>query len=394
MADAASDPKASAIGQPAARALRRRRSTLDDRQLRDIGLTVLAAAALTLLTIVAFNYLPRYEMPGQDFMDNADFRDGFEGWEIGGIVTLDEVEVGLATLQNRDPDDFVYLRRTLELPPGQTSLLLSADVATDEVRGGEERWAAARIYLVQQTDGGDYVWNQPHMLVELVGTARRHHVEDVFEIPASIDRVTLGIELAHATGQFEVANLRLARLDELPAFRLVATLLVAGWCVLIVRVGWSVMRSIALPKVRALLVITVALLVAGTFMPATLRQHLLDSLASGFGLHGIDPAALGHAAVFALLALFVRSGRPRDPLLLHLSCWALAGAAAEVLQLLTVDRSPSGRDWLADLVGVMIGLTLAEIGLVVERLLRPARKRRSRVGFPHSDRPSAWPGRS
>jgi len=386
---AASDPKTSAIGASARGAVRRRRAALDDRQWREIGLTVLAAALLTVLTIVTFNYLPRYDFPGEDLLDNADFRHGFEGWEIGGIVTLDEVELGLATLQNRDPDDFVYLRRTLELPPGQTSLLLSADVATDQVVGGQERWAAARIYLVQQNDHGDLVWNQPHMLVELVGTARRHHVEEVFEIPSSIERVRLGIELAHATGQFEIANLRLARLDELPVFRLAATLVVAGWCVLIVRVGWSVLRSIALPKVRALLIVTIAMLFAGTFMPATVRQQLLDSLAGGFGLRFADPDTLGHAVVFALLALFVRTGRPRDPLLLHLSCWALVGAAAEVLQLLTVDRAPSTSDWLADVAGITLGLALAEIGLIIERLLRPPRKPRPSIGNP--DRSRAWP---
>ena len=88
---------------------------------------------------------------------------------------------------------------------------------------------------------------------------------------------------------------------------------------------------------------TLALLAGGVFMPSVVRQEIIDSLASGFGLRLADPDAFGHALAFALLALLVRSGRPRDPLLLHLACWLLVGAATEVLQLFTPDRDAAGR---------------------------------------------------
>jgi len=110
-------------------------------------------------------------------------------------------------------------------------------------------------------------------------------------------------------------------------------------------------------------------------MPSTLRQVLINNLADGFGIHTAYPDALGHAAVFALLALLVRAGRPHDPLLLHASCWILAGAVSEVLQLLTFDRAPEAADWLADVAGTAIGLALAELGLHLERLLTPAKKK-------------------
>lgn len=100
--------------QPARRG---RRRALDRERLRAIALIVLGATVLTLLTILAFTQLPHYHTPGRGILDNADFRAGFDGWEIGGLVTLDERELGLAILQNRDPEQTVYLRRTVDLPP-------------------------------------------------------------------------------------------------------------------------------------------------------------------------------------------------------------------------------------------------------------------------------------
>lgn len=370
-----------------ARAARRRRGGLGPRELRAVGLSMVVAALLTLLTILTFYHLPRYDLAAEPLLDNLDFRDGFRGWDTLGLITLDEGELGRAILQNRKPDHPVYLRRAIELPKGRKSLLVSAEVASERVRSGEEAWQTARIYLVQEAPNGTWLWNQPNQLVHLVGDSRRHRVAKIFEIPGTIDRALLGIELAYATGQFEIANLQVALVDELPLFRLVATLLVAAWCLLVAWVVWRVMGGVRSRKVRGLILATVALLVAGTFMPSTVRQHIIDSFAAGFGLDFIAPDTLGHAAVFALLALLVRGGRRRDPLLLHLSCWVLVGAALEALQLLTADRTPSARDWFADAMGAAIGLALAELGFWLERRLRPPKKPRPERPPPFSQRP-------
>ena len=142
--------------------------------------------------------------------------------------------------------------------------------------------------------------------------------------------MTLGIELPYTTGRMEVANLDLAIVDERTSFRLAAALLVCGWSLLAFRVTSGLYRSIRIALVRSWLLATLAVLVIGVFMPAQLRGQLIDRLATGFGLRLPDPDAFGHAILFGLLALLVRIGRPRDPLLVHLSCWLLVGAATEV----------------------------------------------------------------
>ena len=242
---------------------RRRPRALAGTQLRALAVAVVAAVVLALLTILTFAYLPRYEDDGRPILANADFRDGFRGWQLEGLVSLDERELGRATLQNRDRARAVRLRRTVELPPGRTSLRLRAEIATSRVERGEEPWQSARVYLVQQTRDGTELWNQAHLLVDLIGTTARQRYETVFEVPSTIAAVALGIELAYATGSMEIAGLELAIVDERAPFRLVATLLVCGWSLLAFWVVDGLYHGIGAPRVRRWLLATLALLVVG-----------------------------------------------------------------------------------------------------------------------------------
>ena len=358
------------------RRARRRRQSLDGSALRALTLAVVATTVLALLTIVTFGYMPRYQADGRPVLDNADFRDGFRGWQVEGLVTLDEAELGHAILQSLEPAGEVSLSRTITLPEGPTSLRLRADVATSRVEHGHEPWQTARVYLVQQAADGTLLWNEPYQLVNLIGTTPRQHFEAVFDVSGAVPKVTLGIELPYTTGRMEVANLDLEIVDERTSFRLVAALLVCGWSLLAFRVTSGLYRSIRIGLVRNWLLGTLAVLVIGVSMPAELRQQLIDGLATGFGLRLRDPDAFGHAVLFGLLALLVRIGRPRDPLLVHLSCWLLVGAATEVLQLLRPDRSPEAGDWLIAAIGTTVGLALAETGLLIQRRMARARKAR------------------
>ncbi|HEX3209583.1 MAG TPA: hypothetical protein VHQ91_09405 [Geminicoccaceae bacterium] len=333
--------------------------------LRALMLAIGLAALLALLTIATFAYLPRYQADGHSVLDNTDFRDGFRGWRTAGLVTLDEAEVGHAILQNHGPQREVYLRRTISLPPGPISLRLSTDAATSGVEQGPEPWQTARVYLMPGTPAGTGLREDEKTLASLVGTAPRRHFEAVFDFVGASE-VTLGIELP-TSGRIEIANLDLTIVDERTSFRLAAALLVCGWSLLAFRVASGVYRGVRLPLVRQWLVGVLSVLVAGLFVPVVLRRELIDRLATGFGMPMPYPDAFGHALVFALLALLVRIGRPRVPLLVHLACWLLVGAAVEVLRLFAPDRSPDAASWLVSAIGTVLGLAVAEIGLWLRR---------------------------
>jgi hypothetical protein len=346
--------------------LARRRS---DGQRRVIMTTIALVIVLALATILAFRHLPRYQLPGRSILINGDFQAGFAGWQIDGLISLDETEVGMAVLQNRDAGHSVYLRRVLRLPPGRTSLRLAADVATDRVDGGEGPWQRARVYLVERTSDGRDLWDRPHQLVGLVGSTSRRRYEHIFEIPSAIPEVVLGIELPHATGSLEVAALELTVLEEQPVFRLVAALLVCGWSLLFFWVISGIYDTIKSSMVRRALLVTLGLVFVGVFTPATLRHQVVGGVAARLGLGLADPAALGHTVIFGLLAFLVRLGRPRDSILLHLSCWLLLAAVVEILELLSANGTPSAGDWLTYALGTVLGLGLGEIAQHVQRWL-------------------------
>jgi hypothetical protein len=351
---------------------RRRRGSPEPGGLRALSLAIGLAGLLTLLTLATFAYLPRYHPDDRPLLDNADFRDGFRGWQRAGLVTLNEAEVGYAILQNADPQREAYLRRTISLPRGPITLRLSADVATSRVEQGREPWQTARIYLAPRAADGTEIRGDARTLASLVGTTPRQHFEAIFEF-AGAPAVTLGIELPFTSGRMEIAKLDLTLLDERIWFRLAAALLVSGWSLLAFLVASGVYRSVRLPPVRHWLVGVLFVLVAGLFVPAPLRRQLIDHLATGFGVRLLDPDAFGYALVFALLALLVRVGRPRVPLLVHLLCWLLLGAVVEVLQLFAAGRSPETSRWLIGALGTVLGLAVAEIGLRAGRLLERTR---------------------
>jgi hypothetical protein len=359
----------------AAAAARRRtgwRRWLDGvRRWRMVVLAITTTLALILGTIVTFLDLPRYQLPGQPILDNADFGAGFRGWQVEGLVSLDESEPGAARLQNRDPEASAFLRRTIDLPPGRTSLRLAIDLATTGVTPGDASWKAARVYLVQKTADGRYDWNRPHMLAVVAGTTSRQRYEGIFEMPGTVPRAMLGIELAYATGSMRIADLELAQLEEQPTFRLAASVLVAGWSLLGFWAVESVYRSIRSSMIRSWLLATAGVLAASLLMPSLLRQALIDGLGRGLGFELANPDAVGHGLVFGLLALLLRCGRSRDPLGLHLACWLLLAMATEIVQLFTPDRDPELGDWLVDAIGASLGLLVAEIGLRLQRRLRP-----------------------
>jgi hypothetical protein len=347
------------------------------RRWRMVVLAITTTLALVLGTIVTFLDLPRYQLPGRPVLDNADFTAGFRGWQIEGSVGLDESEAGAARLENRDPGTSALLRRTINLPPGRTSLRLAIGIATTAVIPGDASWQAARVYLVQKTADGRLDWNQPHMLAVVTGTTSRQRYEGIFEMPGSVPRAMLGIELAYATGSMWIADLELAQLEERPVFRLAASVLVAGWSLLGFWVVERVYRSIRSPVIRRWLLATAGVLAAGLFMPSLLRQALIDGLGRGFGFELANPDAVGHGLVFGVLALLLRCGRSHDPLGLHLACWLLLAMATEIVQLFTPDRDPELGDWLVDAIGASLGLLIAEIGLRLQRrpLGLPPKKR-------------------
>jgi hypothetical protein len=346
---------------------------------RVIGGLMAVTLFLILGQVLTFTQLQRHQLPGEPLLESPAFEEDFAGWEVRGEVGLDPDQPGRMVIENSDPEQTVGLSRVIELPPGRRTVRVAARIQTESVYAGIDFWQTARIYLVQLDAAGEADWNQPHNLFLLAGSNPWQDYAGLYDIPGGVDRAELSLELNHATGRFEIEDFQLTLAEERPLFRLAAALLVCCWSLLAFYCGTAIYHSIRDIRIRFWVVVSFAVMIAGIFMPSMFRQQMIDALASGFGLTLGNPDALAHRLVFGTLAFLVRLGRPRDPLLLHFAAWLLLGAATESLQLFTPDRTMQFADWTANVVGVGIGLALAEILPRLVRRFEP--KDRSRHPF-------------
>lgn len=337
---------------------RRRRSA--KASSRTFPLLIAATLIMVATTLAAFFLLERYQPVGDTLLADPPFSLGLVGWDQRGNAHFDPRRPAWVTLGSDDPESRTSLKRTINLPPGLTLAFLEATVSTERVVAGDDLWQRARVYLVQLDEAGKPNWNEPHHLFRLSGTEPKQTISQVFPIPDKVDRAQLSLEMNNVTGRMTISDLRLYPVEELPGFRQIATGLMAAWAVLLFFAAIAIFKNIPSTKVRLALGAMVGIFAVGLFMPAPLRDALIDGLniPSG-GEGGIEPDLIGHGIVFAIMAFLVRVGRPTDPIGLHLGCWALIAVASETLQLFTFDREPSIADFLVDGIGVVLGLTLA-----------------------------------
>ncbi len=328
---------------------------------RGFSMLVITALVLIAATLSAFFLLERYLPAGAVLLADPPFSQDFEGWKQQGSVTSDQSKPDKVTLSNDDPESRTFLKRIIELPPWPVLAFLEATVSTEGVVAGEKIWQRARIYLAQLDADGEADWTKPHNLFRLRGTKSTGTISQVFPMPASVSQAALALELNNATGRMVISDLKLYPVEEQQLFQRVSKVLMAGWGVLIVIATVMIFRNIPSSLVRLALGFLAVFFLVGLFMPISIHDALIDAfrVPSG-GQGGIELDMIGHGVFFALMAFLVRLGRPTDAIWRHLGCWVLVAVASEVLQLFTFDREPSVADLLADGVGFVLGLTLAQ----------------------------------
>lgn len=342
---------------------------------------VLAALSLLLMTVGLFELAPRYEAAGPALLRNGGFEDGLEEWTVRGAKGAATAASGVAVLENDDPSRSVGIRQMLPAAPGQKTLLLEAEVSTEEVRQGAKSWHAARVYLVGRTAEGKYLWSTSLTLTKLAGDNAWRRYSAAFPVAENVKEVVVGAQLARATGVMRLRDLRLVPVRESAAFRVAAYVLLAAWAGALAWIGGSLLRDIGSALVRGLVAVVTLAITAGALISGPMKQELLTSAWGAYerlrgalavrlpeiaGLEwggpeylGVNSSQIAHFALFFVLAALVRFAWPADRRAFQFLCLLLFAAVTEALQYYVAGRQPTVQDWSFDAGGILLAFALS-----------------------------------
>ena len=260
------------------------------------------------------------------------------------------------------------------------------------------------------------MWELPHQVEQSRGDSPWRRVSEVFWLPARVSSVEVAAVLNQVIGEMQIRGLTLEAVDEHGAFTMARYALTAVWLLLLPWLIWPLYRSGPGRGGRLSVMALAAIILAGVLTPQTAKLQLhrmanaalrsdvvaaikaaqvrpkeaapSPSKAAPGAMDNSVPAhqvwfvaaKLGHVGLFALFALTVTLTWRRQTwrrLCLYLVAFAVA---AEILQLLSLDRDANPMDAGLNLLGTTAGLAL---GLCLTRFANLKRPPTAR-GLPNA----------
>ncbi len=324
----------------------------------------------------------RYEIIGDNLLQNPQFHDDFLGWQVQGRDSVAAQE-GILTLSNPVKNDSspVSAMQTMAVPPGQRLLFLSCEARATDVVPGAKRWETARVVLVPLTSEGQARHDVPHMLASLYGTTPWAKFERVFRVPEENATVSVVVQLLNASGTLEVRSISLRSAIENPANTKWRYALMLAWLIVGLWIVWPLLRTAHRHIGRTGVLVIGSILLVGVLMPASVKEALTPSYllsereaqgpfrvdlqtASPFRYEllptDLNIHKLAHLLLFAAIGYLLIARRPyRIPISAQIGIIGLFALATESMQVLASGRDGSLSDVLIDLIGVCCGLLAA-----------------------------------
>ncbi len=258
---------------------------------------------------------------------------------------------------------------------GEIAWRLVVEMRTIGVAAGPESWQRARAYLLGRQADGAYLADPQGDLVRVSGTTGWASYAGTVPSPGEATEATVIIRLHRTPGVVEVRRVSLVGLGLSPPFKVLAAVMSLCWTAVILWGGVLLARRADSRPLFG------GLAVAGVIgLVLFVAPHVVRDLVIGWSAQALDGllprelvAKLGHFLIFAVVASLLRLSTPRSPPALQLGILVLASGIGEVLQFLSVGRTPSLHDWAINVAGSGTGFAITWL------LCRLARSRRRRI---------------
>ena len=382
---------------------------------RSMRTRCIAPAVVLVGALVAF-FIPYdpYEPHGTNLVHD----DGFErpvrepgppcGWQLDGRCigrATGEGFGGSVGLCLAGSNGFVQAVYELPDPRPYQAFRVSGRVRVEGVRAGSVAWQAARLIFCCYDAQHQSDWGYPHVVFCLTGTKGWTTYEKVFVAPGFAVTAQVAAQHLGTAGTMWVDDVSVVPLGVKPAFHWWQILAVTLWAGVAANCVWQ--TRLWQRRWGPFVLAVAALIVVGIVLPqpslrrlAAAESSLESTLTNPVAVHipwlmSPLPASpdsqvpmkaqpesptqriqrlkrITHVSLFALLGFAAFGAWRREPPVLPDTCFremlsnhspllvglALFAAATEVLQFVSITRTPRIGDWLLDMSGLVCGAVL------------------------------------
>lgn len=341
---------------------------------------------LALATLYCAAFINQYDVTGQQILNNPSFSSDLDHWQLHKKeADMVLVQHGELAMHSSAAKTSVSLYQVITNPPVGKKIQVKAVLRSNDVVAGSKSHNRARLLLVQYF-GDKAIYKLPHQVMALEGTNDWQEVSEAFTIAEDCTELRVVVQLSRCSGDFFLNDLSLYQVVESSLYQKVKWLIRGAWLLFSFLLFIPYLRNQALAISKALILITVAVILVGTTMPAKVKNNLKGQIENqlmmqtGKMIAGhpattdmqpqswwqqlikekLNISKSAHFMLFALLFLLLRRNNPSRPISLLLLDLFMLASATELSQIFIEHRSPLVTDLLIDMAGACTGLLLAK----------------------------------
>ena len=273
-----------------------------------------------------------------------------------------EGSAGIKLVANGNESSF--LEWILANPRSYSYLEFRGKMRSESIVMGENEWDTARLLVYFTGKEGKGRWDYPHAAGRLFGTSSWKEFVKIFPVPDFAVTAHVVIQNSGKSGTIWCDDISLRPAIINPSYFLYKNILIVSGIALCIVL---IVTSNLWRKGGQLLLILLVTIILGVIA----SNNYFEMLAGNHHINIYVVKKLGHLFLFILLGLVstrwigARLETPGRPSLLLLYPFLIFGglvlfaAITEFVQFLTIDRDPSIIDLLIDMVGVILGISIA-----------------------------------
>ena len=362
--------------------------------MRALQIRMIAMVILTGVTLALFGMIERYQASVSEALQNPDFSDGLKGWKASGSAIQLRLDDGVLRIQATSGERSIGVRQRIVRGPDMNKVRLSAWVKYDGVGTGQYSWNGARLILVQQDGKGKNLWELPHTVMLETGDGPWRLFSRIIWLPQQTKTVEVVAILNQVPGQMQVRDLTLEIVAEKSAFTMARHSLTAVWLLLLPWLAWPLYRPGANRRGRLAIAGVAAVILLGALTPHAVKSQLRHIAVEAVDMmkgpqtqtyskslrtqpkptiittvtDNTDGSFIadfwsyshksGHVILFVVFAVVVTLTWRKPSCRRQAVYIGSFAVTAEILQLLSIDRTADIKDAGLNLLGVSAGLLL------------------------------------